>query len=68
MIKTEKQNFLFLKHTFPLLQCMIKGNYLEQLKEAAGCNLYYINYKRKASISAFCIVGKCCWTISTNNN
>ena len=28
------------KHTFPPLHHMIKGNYLEQHKEAAGSNLY----------------------------
>ena len=38
---------------------MIVGNYIEQDKEAAGGNLYYNDYKHKALISAFCIVGNC---------
>ena len=38
------------------MHCMIEGNYLEQHKEAAGGNLYYIDYKSKALISAFCVV------------
>ena len=35
---------------------MIEGNYLKQHKEAAG-GKYYIDYKHKALISAFCVVG-----------
>ena len=35
---------------------MIEGNYLEQHKETAGANLYYIDY---TLISAFCIIGNC---------
>ena len=38
---------------------MIQGNYIEQHKEEAGGNLYYIDYKCKALTSAFCIVGNC---------
>ena len=36
---------------------MLNGNYLEQHKEAEGGNLYYIDYKSNALISAFCMVG-----------
>ena len=36
---------------------MIEGNCLKQHKEAAVGNLYYIDYKSKALISACCIVG-----------
>ena len=35
---------------------MVERNDLEQHKETAGGNSYYIDYKRKALISAFCIV------------
>ena len=38
---------------------MMEGNYLDQHKEAAGGSLCYINYKRKAFISAFCVVENC---------
>ena len=38
---------------------MIEGNYLKQRKEATGGNLYYIDYKYKTLISAFCIIGNC---------
>ena len=34
---------------------MMEGNYLDQHKEAAGGSLCYIDYKRKAFISAFCV-------------
>ena len=50
---------MFLKHTFPPLHYMIKRNYLEQYKEVTGGNLYYIDYKHKAVISAFCVVENC---------
>ena len=38
---------------------MVVGNYREQHKETAGGNLYYIDYKCNALISAFCIAGNC---------
>ena len=38
---------------------MIEENYLEQHKEEADRNLYYIDYKCEALVSAFCIVGNC---------
>ena len=47
------------KHTFPPLDRMLEGNYLEQHKETAGGNLYYIDCKHKVFISAFCVVGDC---------
>ena len=46
-----------MKHTFPPLHHMIEGNYLKQHKETAGGNLYYIDCKRKALVSGFCVVG-----------
>ena len=44
------------KHTFPPLHCVVEGNYLEKHKETAGGNLYYIDYKRKALISALIMI------------
>ena len=38
---------------------MVEGNYLERHKEITGENLYYIDYKCQALISAFCIIGYC---------
>ena len=38
---------------------MIERNYFEQHKETAGGNLYYIDYKCKALISAFYVIGNC---------
>ena len=38
---------------------MADRSYLEQNKEEAGGNLYYIDYKCKALIFTFCIVGNC---------
>ena len=48
-----KTKCYILKHTFPPL------HRIEQHKETAGGNLYYIDYKHKASISAFCVFGTC---------
>ena len=45
-LKNKNENFCFWnKHTFPLLHCKVEGNDVEQHKEAAGGNLYYIDYK-----------------------
>lgn len=44
---------------FPLLH-VVEGNYLEQDKEKTGGNLYYIDYKRKDLISAFCVIEIVC--------
>ena len=41
------------KHTFPPLHP------IEQHKETAARNLKYIDYKCKALIYAFCVVGNC---------
>ena len=35
---------------------MIEGNYLKQHKEAAGGNLYYIDYKRQALYLHFALL------------
>ena len=54
MIKKWIKMLYFLnKLSFPSLHCMIEGNYLEQHKEVAGGNLYYVDYKCKA----FCVAG-----------
>ena len=50
---------IFETNTFPPLHHMVEENYLEQYKETGGGNLYYIDYKRKVLISAFCVVGDC---------
>ena len=49
---------------------MIERNYFEQYQETAGGNSYYIDYKRKALISAFYVVGNCLLELrdTTNNN
>ena len=57
MKNKNKISYFSNKRTFPPLHCMIERHYLEQHKEAAGDNLYYIDYKIKALIPAFCIVG-----------
>ena len=54
-----KMLYFWNKHTFLPLHCMVQRNYLKQHKETAGGNLYYIDYKSKALISEFCIVGNC---------
>ena len=38
---------------------MIVENYLDQHKDTASGNLYYIDCKHKALIFAFCVVGNC---------
>ena len=38
---------------------MVEGNYLEVHKEQASGVSYYVDYKKKALISAFCVVGNC---------
>ena len=38
---------------------MIVENYLDQHKEMASGNLYYIDCKHKALIFAFCVVENC---------
>ena len=47
------------KHTFPPFQSVVEGNYLEVHKETSNGNIYYIDTKRKALISTFCVVGNC---------
>ena len=47
------------KHSFPPFHRVVEGNYLEIYKEITDGNLYYIDTKRKALISAFCVVGNC---------
>ena len=64
-----KMLYFWNKNTFPPLNHMIERNYIEQHKEKtggnkaikivqfrSGNNLYYIDYKCKALISAFCII------------
>ena len=47
------------KHTFLAWHRVVEGNYLEQHRETADGNLYYIDYKHKALLSAFCVVRNC---------
>ena len=54
-----KMLYFWNKHTFPPLNCVVEGNYLKQYKETASGNLHYIDYKHRALISAFCVVGNC---------
>ena len=46
-------------HTFPQFHRVVKGNYLEIYKERIDGNLYYVDLKREAIISAYCVVGNC---------
>ena len=48
-----KMLYFWNKHTFSPL------HRIEQQRETAGADLYYIDYKHKASISAFCVFGTC---------
>ncbi len=47
------------KHSFPPLNRVVEGNYLEIYKEITDGNVYYIDTKGKAFISVFCVVGNC---------
>ena len=47
------------KHTFQPFHHVVEGNYLEIHKEVGDGTLYYVDTKRKALISAFCVVGNC---------
>ena len=47
------------KHSFLSFHCVVKGNYLEVFKEIHDGHLYYLDTKRKALISAYCVVGNC---------
>ena len=44
---------------FPPSQRVVMGNYLEIHKETSNGTLYYVDMKREAMISAFCVVGNC---------
>ena len=59
MIKN-KNKILYFETNILLLRYTVWSreiNYLKQQKETAGGNSYYIDYKCKALISAFCIAG-----------
>ena len=47
------------KHSFPPFHRVVKGNYLEVFKEIHDGHLYYLDTKRKALISAYCVVRNC---------
>ena len=53
-------------YTFPPLYRIVEGNFLEQHKEIAGCNSYYIDYKCQGF--NICILHR--WKLSntTKNN
>ena len=46
-------------HTFPPFHRVVEGNYLEVFTETSDGNVYYVDVKHKAVISAFCVVGNC---------
>ena len=46
-------------HTFPPNHKVVEGNYFEVHKEIKDGELQYIDFKSKAIISAFCVVGNC---------
>ena len=46
-------------HTFPPYHRVVIGHYLEVHKETTNGTLYYVNTKKEALISAFCVVGNC---------
>ena len=52
---------MFLKQTYfsSITPYMVEENYLEQRKKTAGGILYYIDYKCKTLISAFCVIVNC---------
>ena len=47
------------KHSFAPIHRVVEGNYLEVFKEIHDSHLYYLDTKRKALISAYCVVGNC---------
>ena len=47
------------RHTFPPSHRVAEGHYLEVHREANDGTIYYVDIKRKALISAFCVVGNC---------
>ena len=53
------------KHSFPPFHCVVEGNYLEVFKEIHDSHLYYLDTKRKAMISAYCVVGNCPTPLTT---
>lgn len=59
LFETEKEVTDAYHHTFPPNHRVIEGHYLEIFKETSDGALYYIDFQRKAMISAFCIVGNC---------
>ena len=59
LFETEKEETDAYRHTFPPNHRVIEGHYLEVFKETSDGVLYYIDFQRKAMISAFCIVGNC---------
>ena len=46
-------------HKFPPKHRIVEGNYFELHKEGKDGDIYYIDYKKKAIISAYCVVGNC---------
>ena len=46
-------------HEFPPLHWVVEGNYFEIHKTSNEGDIYYIDSKKKAIISPFCVVGNC---------
>ena len=53
------------KHSFPPFYCVAEGSLLEVFKEIHDSHLYYPDRKRKAMISAYCVVGNCPTLLTT---
>ena len=53
---TEKDDY---QHKIPASQCVMKCNYLELFRESKDCDIYYIEEKKVALMSAYCIAGIC---------
>ena len=58
MIKKYKQNVVFLKQTYFSFIIRLREITSKNSETACG-NVYYINYKCKTLISAFCVIGNC---------
>ena len=57
--KTEAAEKDDYQHKIPVSQCVMKCNCLELFRESKDDNIHYIEQKKVALISAYCIVGIC---------
>ena len=46
-------------HVFPPMHRVVEGNYLEVHREVPNGKTYYLDTRKKALISAYCVVGNC---------